>query len=53
MRGKSNLIKRNIEKVWGAGYTIGARYLLKYTVTSKWAIKKLSNLPDFFNPSPI
>jgi hypothetical protein len=27
MRGKSNLIKRNVEKVWGARYTLGARYL--------------------------
>jgi hypothetical protein len=26
MRGKSNVIKRNIEKVCGAHYTFGARY---------------------------
>ena len=25
-------IKRNVEKVWGARYTLGARYLLKNTV---------------------
>ena len=27
-------IKRNVEKVWGARYTLGARYLLKNTVFS-------------------
>jgi hypothetical protein len=32
MRGKSNVIKRNVEKVWGARYTLGARYLPKNTV---------------------
>jgi len=26
-------IKRNVEKVWGARYTLGARYLSKNTVT--------------------
>ena len=25
-------IKRNVEKVWGTRYTLGARYLLKNTV---------------------
>ena len=25
-------IKRNVEKVWGARYTLGARYLSKNTV---------------------
>ena len=25
-------IKRNVEKVWGARYTLGVRYLLKNTV---------------------
>jgi hypothetical protein len=34
MRGKSNVIKRNVEKVWGALYTLGARYLPKNTVYS-------------------
>jgi hypothetical protein len=29
MRGKSNVIKRNVEIVWGARYTLGARYLRK------------------------
>jgi len=36
MRGKSNVItklrKRNVEKVWGARYTLGARYLSKNMV---------------------
>jgi len=36
MRGKSNVItkgiNRNVEKVWGARYTLGARYLSKNTV---------------------
>ena len=36
MRGKSNVItklrKRNVEKVWGVRYTLGARYLSKNTV---------------------
>ena len=27
-------IKRNVEKVWGARYTLGARYLSKNTVIS-------------------
>ena len=27
-------IKRNVEKVWGARYTLGARYLSKNTVLS-------------------
>jgi hypothetical protein len=35
MRGKSNVIKRNVEKVWGVRYTLGARYLPKNTVLSK------------------
>jgi len=26
-------IKRNVEKVWGARYTLGGRYLSKNTVT--------------------
>ena len=31
-------IKRNVEKVWGARYTLGVRYLSKNTVTlSLWA----------------
>jgi hypothetical protein len=33
-------IKRNVEKVWGARYTLGARYLLKNTVL------------EFFKPIP-
>jgi hypothetical protein len=32
MRGKSNVIKRYVEKVWDARYTLGARYLPKNTV---------------------
>ena len=27
-------IKRNVEKVWGARYTLGARYLSKNTVNA-------------------
>jgi hypothetical protein len=34
MRGTSNVIKRNVEKVWGARYTLGARYLPKNKVTT-------------------
>jgi hypothetical protein len=32
MRGKSNVIKRNVENVWGARYTLSARYLSINTV---------------------
>jgi hypothetical protein len=32
MRGKSNVIKMNVEKGWGARYTLGARYLPKNAV---------------------
>jgi hypothetical protein len=32
MRGKLNVIKRNVKKIWGARYTLGARYLPKNTV---------------------
>jgi hypothetical protein len=32
MRGKSNVIKRNVEKVWDARYALGARYLPKNMV---------------------
>jgi hypothetical protein len=32
MKGKSNVIKRNVEKVWGARYTLGVCYLPKNTV---------------------
>jgi hypothetical protein len=32
MRGKSNVIKRNVEKIWGVRYTLDARYLPKNTV---------------------
>ena len=30
--GRYLYIKRNVEKVWGARYTLGARYLSKNTV---------------------
>ena len=33
-------IKRNVEKVWGARYTLGARYLSKNTVLTKILISK-------------
>jgi hypothetical protein len=28
MRGKSDVIERNVEKFWGARYTLGAHYTL-------------------------
>ena len=31
-RARYLYIKRNVEKVWGARYTLGARYLSKNTV---------------------
>jgi hypothetical protein len=34
MGGKSNVIKRNVEKVWGLRYTLSAHYLQKNTVTA-------------------
>jgi hypothetical protein len=34
-------IKKNVEKVWCARYTLGARYLLKNTVTETSAAKAL------------
>ena len=42
-------IKRNVEKVWGARYTLGARYLSKNTVirkqyTSETNFKALRNV---------
>jgi hypothetical protein len=46
MRGKSNVIKRNVEKVWGARYTLGVCYLPKNTVIYQLlchAPKKLKN----------
>jgi hypothetical protein len=33
-------IKRNVEKVWGARYTLGARYLSKNTVLCKTVLTK-------------
>ena len=35
-------IKRNVEKVWGAHYTLGARYLSKNTV---YAVAKGHHTP--------
>ena len=32
-------IKRNVEKVWGERYTLGARYLSKNTVHSRAGIR--------------
>ena len=34
-------IKRNVEKVWGARYTLGARYLSKNTVFDSHCIMQL------------
>ena len=31
-------IKRNVEKVWGARYTLGARYLSKNTVVLRYQV---------------
>jgi hypothetical protein len=40
MRGKSNVIKRNVEKVLGAQYTLGARYLyIKRNVEKVWGAR--------------
>jgi hypothetical protein len=44
MRGKSNVIKRNVEKVWGARYTLGAHYLLKNMVAANNVISECTNL---------
>ena len=49
-------IKRNVEKVWGARYTLGARYLSKNTVIcfimdSIVTIPWLRLLVDGFSPS--
>jgi len=41
-------IKRNVEKVWGARYTLGARYLSKNTVIFTFCI----NLVLKFNYQP-
>ena len=38
-------IKRNVEKVWGARYTLGARYLSKYTVIKKAVLIVINKLP--------
>ena len=46
-------IKRNVEKVWGARYTLGARYLSKNTVNKdlvKSATDRLLGLWDRFPP---
>ena len=37
-------IKRNVEKVWGARYTLGARYLSKNTVIFVTVFNKTRNL---------
>ena len=34
-------IKRNVEKVWGARYTLGARYLSKNTVY-QWTVRQVN-----------
>ena len=36
-------IKRNVEKVWGARYTLGARYLSKNTVINQLNAQMHSN----------
>jgi len=39
-RARYLYIKRNVEKVWGALYTLGARYLSKNTVA--YPVEKMS-----------
>jgi len=39
-------IKRNVEKVWGTRYTLGARYLSKNTV---YVLISSTTLPDKFS----
>jgi len=36
-------IKRNVEKVWGERYTLGARYLSKNTVKWTWTLRFTSS----------
>ena len=38
-------IKRNVEKVWGARYTLGARYLSKNMVLAFYSIKETALVP--------
>ena len=42
-------IKRNVEKVWGARYTLGARYLSKNTVISFASFSTLLVIPQIFS----
>ena len=37
-------IKRNVEKVWGARYALGAHYLSKNTVYKKYNLKNRKEL---------
>ena len=37
-------IKKNVEKVWGAHYTLGARYISKNTVIHSVVLKYLSHI---------
>jgi hypothetical protein len=48
MRGKSNVIKRNVEKVLCAHYTLGARYLPKNTVQ-----RQISELGSIHTMCPV
>ena len=41
-------IKRNVEKVWGARYTLGARYLSKNTVPTYLTGEKLAHIANEF-----
>ena len=36
-------IKRNVEKVWGVRYTLGARYVSKNTVIHRKMAEKVSD----------
>ena len=49
-RARYLYIKRNVEKVWGARYKLGARYLSKNTVYYFILLKYLLNNFLFYNP---
>jgi hypothetical protein len=48
MRGKSNVIKRNVEEVWGVCYTLGARYLPKNMVNHVTLLFAATNSDSVF-----
>ena len=44
-------IKRNVENLWGASYTLGARYLSKNTVDAIYA--NTTQKKTYFEASPL